>query len=787
MAREASTDRHTMLYANTSGMNTIVECTEIPSTFHSTGMWNYIHHGIVPYMLPLLQLQMVLIFILFQCSHYVLKRYGIPKFTTQLIVGIILGPSFLGNLKIFNNIFFSIKSQEIIGMLSFLSYALFLFVSGVKTDVGMIKRNGRKALFIGIASMLLPLLIGLSVEVKIGRLWLKEEAYRLPFETTAHCMTSLPVLALLLEDLKILNSELGRLSLSAGLVSEILTLLLFISTTVIRLNDKKGSMFAFVALGAIMIFIIIVAFVIRPAMFWVIKQTPEGRPVENTYIHTIMLMVLGSSLFSHLFGHTLLFGPFVLGLAVPDGPPLGSIIINKFNCFISDVFLPLFVTTCAMRIDLSLIKFNNKFMTVNGSLLVLTFVVKIVASLIPPLYSKMPLNDALALALLLSCKGIAQLSYYTYLRDIEIMTDQVFALSCVSILVTAIFAPLLVKFLYHPSRRYAGYQKRDIMHCKANTELRILVCIHRPDNIAAVTKLLEVSCPSREKPLAVYVLHLIQLIGRATPIFISHQLQKKIVSNISSSENVIIAFNHFQQDNQGVVSVNVFTTVSVLKFMHEDICILGLDKLTSLIVLPFHRKWSTNGFVESDDNTIRTLNCSVLELAPCSTGILVDCGHLGRLMVSSQSPCSIAMFFLGGNDDREALAFAERMANHSKITLTVVHFVASSNEDDTNWDKLFDNEILNDFKLNKVGNEYVIFQEEMVKDGAQTALIVRYMVNQYDLIIVGRRHNVESPQTSGLAEWSEFPELGIMGDLLVSLNLNNRTSIFVVQQQQKKA
>jgi hypothetical protein len=369
---------------------------------------------------------------------------------------------------------------------------------------------------------------------------------------------------------------------------------------------------------------------------------------------------------------------------------------------------------------------------------------------------------------------------------VQIITAQVFALSCVSILVTAIFVPLLVKFMYYPSRKYAGYQKRNIMHCRDSAELRILVCIHRPDNIAAVNKLLEVSCPSSERPLTVYVFHLIELIGRASPIFISHQMQKKAVSNHSYSKNVILAFNHFEQGNQGAVLVNIFTSISPLKYMHEDICILALDKLTSLVVLPFHRKWSIDGSVELEDNTWRTLNCSVLELAPCSVGILIDRGHFGHSMLSLESSCSIAMIFLGGSDDREALTFAKRMANHSKITLTVVHFVAVGNEGDTYWDELLDNEILKDVKLNNVGDEYVIYLEEMVKDGPQMALTVRCIVNEYDLIIVGRRYNVKSPQTSGLEEWSEFPELGTLGDLLASSNLNSRTSIFVVQQQKIK-
>jgi hypothetical protein len=365
------------------------------------------------------------------------------------------------------------------------------------------------------------------------------------------------------------------------------------------------------------------------------------------------------------------------------------------------------------------------------------------------------------------------------------MTDQTYALSSLSILLTAVILPILVKMLYDPSRKYAGYQVRDILHCKRNSELRILMCIHRPDNIAAAIKLLESSCPSRETPLAVYVLHLIELIGRAYPIFISHQVQKKTLSNTSYSENIILAFNRFVRDNQNGLSVNIFTAICPPKLMHEDTCTLALDKLTSLIILPFHRKWSIDGSIESEDSTVRTLNCSVLALSPCSVAILVDRGSLSRSMVTpAESSFSIAMIFIGGNDDREALMFAKRMANDSNITLTVVRFVAIGNEELSNWDKVVDCEILKDVKLNNVGDEYVIYIEEMVKDGPQTALIVRSMADEYDLIIVGRRHNIVSPQTSGLAEWSEFPELGIIGDLLASSDINSRTSVLVVQQQQ---
>jgi len=289
-------------------------------------------------------------------------------------------------------------------------------------DIAMINRSGRKALFTGVVCILVPLLISLLVQVKLkGYYWLNEgEAYALPYIIAVHCLTPFPVVACLLEDLKILNSELGRLGLSAAMVSDKLSMFLLVVVTLTRISREKSSMLAAVDFGVLIMYLIVIVFIIRPSMFWVIRQRPKGRPVKDTYIHIIMLMVLGSGSLFHLFGLSLYFGPFFLGLAIPNGPPLGSAIVNKFNCFVSGVFLPIFITTCGMRTDLSLIKFNNTFMTINGFILVLTFVTKLAACLVPPLYSKMPINDALALALLLSCKGVVQLASYTRQRDNEV-------------------------------------------------------------------------------------------------------------------------------------------------------------------------------------------------------------------------------------------------------------------------------------------------------------------------------------------------------------------------------
>ena len=70
---------------------------------------------------------------------------------------------------------------------------------------------------------------------------------------------------------------------------------------------------------------------------------------------------------------------------------------------------------------------------------------------------------------------------------------------------------------------------------------------------------------------------------------------------------------------------------------------------------------------------------------------------------------------------------------------------------------MLDAEELKDIKQSEVGDRNIIYIEEVVKDGPQATLIVRSIVDGYDLIIVGRRYGVESVQTSGYQNGVNFP------------------------------
>lgn len=352
----------------------------------------------------------------------------------------------------------------------------------------------------------------------------------------------------------------------------------------------------------------------------------------------------------------------------------------------------------------------------------------------------------------------------------------------------ATIVPLIVRSLHDSSKLYPGYQQRNIMHSASNDDLRVLVCTHRQDDALAAIKLLEVSHPTKESPLSIFGLYLEPLRGGSTPLIINHQLgQNSSKSDCKRWQPIIHVFKYFKAEHPTFVQVQVFSAISPPKVMHEDICWVAFDKSISLIVLPFHRKWNAKGELISDSQALRGLNSKVLKRSPSSVGILIDRSQIRgpSSIFCTPSVYRVALLYIGGEDDMEALAYAKRMARCSRVHLTVIRFVLSDECEHTWWKNTLADEIFSALKKKDklLGNANVTYREEIVRDGVDTAKIIQSVGDDYDLVLLGRRHRSDSPITLGLSEWCDLPELGPIGDLFASSDITTSASVLVIQQQ----
>lgn len=357
-----------------------------------------------------------------------------------------------------------------------------------------------------------------------------------------------------------------------------------------------------------------------------------------------------------------------------------------------------------------------------------------------------------------------------------------------SAVVTAFVSPLLSVALRCP-RRLASFQRRSVQAGRPESELRIVFCVHATRHVPAMLALLDAANPTKRQAVSAIALHLVELSSRPSSMLIIHSTTKKVAggvggggghaSSASSAATAAIsrAFKSYEDQSAGV-SVRTLTAVSPYHTMHQDISAMAEDFHAALIIIPFHKHRTVDGGMEPTNPSLRSLNQSVLSTAPCSVAVLVDRGlpAPSRLGV----PRNAALLFLGGPDDREALAFASRIAGHRQFSLTVLRLVHPDRSDDS----AIDDEYITEFRLRHVSDDSVVYAETDAATAEDTVAALRSLVNgRHDVYIVGKGGGAGSPLTAGLTDWSECPELGPVGDLLASPDFGVPvTSVLVMQQ-----
>lgn len=95
--------------------------------------------------------------------HFALSRFRQPRVISEIIGGIILGPSVLGRIPGFNDAIFPKESRANLNLLATLGLILFLFIVGVELNPKVLIKNARIALTISAAGIALPFALGVGV------------------------------------------------------------------------------------------------------------------------------------------------------------------------------------------------------------------------------------------------------------------------------------------------------------------------------------------------------------------------------------------------------------------------------------------------------------------------------------------------------------------------------------------------------------------------------------------------------------------------------------------------
>lgn len=187
---------------------------------------------------------------------------------------------------------------------------LFLFLVGLEIDAGVIKRNARLSVTVALAGMSLPFGLGAALSVPLYHTFIDQSVKFtnfMLFTGVAYSITAFPVLCRILTELKLLDTTVGIVVLSAGVGNDIVGWTL-LALSVALVNGGAGVMAVYILLTCVG-WTLFLLFPVKYALKWLARRTGSVENGPTMFFMTVtILMLFGSAFMTDIIGVHAIFG-----------------------------------------------------------------------------------------------------------------------------------------------------------------------------------------------------------------------------------------------------------------------------------------------------------------------------------------------------------------------------------------------------------------------------------------------------------------------------------------------
>jgi Kef-type K+ transport system membrane component KefB len=395
--------------------------------------------------LSILLLQLVVIVIASRLVGKLFLQIGQPRVMGEIVAGIILGPSLLGQVSPATMAFlFPAESLEPLRLLSQIGVVLFMFVVGMELEIGDLRKKAYAAIMVSHASIVVPFFLGVTLSLLVYR---SESSARTSFTPFALFMgiamsiTAFPVLARILEDRGLSKTALGGIAITCAAFDDVTAWCLL--ALVIALARADGIWPAIITIGFVIAFVSLMTLLVKPALARLINVTRDDERHRRGLVALMLVFVFASALITETIGIHALFGAFLAGVVMPPAKAFRSMLKSKLETLSLVVFLPLFFAFTGLRMQITLL---NDWLgwLLCGLIIAVAIAGKLGGSMFMARWTGMGWRDSFSLGVLMNTRGLVELIVLSIGYDLGILTARVFAMMVLMALVTTFMTgPLL--------------------------------------------------------------------------------------------------------------------------------------------------------------------------------------------------------------------------------------------------------------------------------------------------------------------------------------------------------
>lgn len=417
-------------------------------------------HFETPFQSSVLIFAVILFIILL--APIVLRLLRIPGIVGLILSGVAIGP----------NGFFLLEKSEGVNLFSTIGLLYIMFIAGLELDLGEFQKNKNKSLVFGALTFIIPIAIGLPVCY-----YLLDFSFPTSFLTASMFATHTLIAYPIVSRLGISKNEAVAATVGGTILTDTAVLLILAVIS----GAEKGSLnteFWLRLSISMALFVAVVAVVVPRLSSWFFKRFEDEK---NGHFIFVLLVVFLCGFTAELSGLEPIIGAFAAGLALNHLIPYSSSLMNRIQFVGNSLFIPFFLISVGMLIDIKVLGNGPRALIVAGVLTTVALVGKFGAAALASRFLKYSRYQRNLMFGLSSAHAAATLAVILVGYNLGIVDDAILNGTIVLILITCLVASFVTE---HAGKRViltSDTEMTPLLH--SNRTQRILVPVSNPETM----------------------------------------------------------------------------------------------------------------------------------------------------------------------------------------------------------------------------------------------------------------------------------------------------------------
>lgn len=387
-------------------------------------------------------LEISILLMLSVAAHYFVTRFGQPLIISEILIGIIIGPSLLG----------LITNTDSIAIFAEIGILVLLFAVGLECDLREV--YSRRSIIVALWGVVLPWVGGFL----FGLFVMRETTSTSIFLGAALTATSVAATSGVLLEFGLLDKTVGKTIMGAAVVDDILAMGALSISTGMAIGGPQVSNLLLLFLTTCL-FIIIGGFLGARYMPRLVNliEAKTTKVKHSGFLFALSMMFL-YVVIANLIGVSSIIGAFIAGTIFPV-----KTVKEEFRTgteFLASVFTPIFFISIGIIVNLPQVLISYWYLILALLLTLVAIITKVIGCGIAAKLFKMNTNDSLIVGFGMVPRCEVALAIALFGLSTGIITQSLYSIVVLMAIFTTIFIPSVLSRLMARSHKVRARPKK---------------------------------------------------------------------------------------------------------------------------------------------------------------------------------------------------------------------------------------------------------------------------------------------------------------------------------------